>query len=101
MISDLPVSIALLICYTVIIYFGTGLDILPVDKFFVFFGFCLLVQMNGSALGFLVSAASPSVAVAGALGTPILIVLLLFGGFYGQSIIIVFLDPITNIYTTI
>ena len=83
-LSEFPIMIALLLVYSTIIYWGTGLQPEPV-KFFIFIGFIALVTVNGGALGYLISAISSTSLVANALGTPILIILLLFGGFYINS----------------
>lgn len=42
----------------------------------------LLLAQCSASIGFVLSAISPSVVVANAIGPPILIILVLFGGFY-------------------
>ena len=83
-LSDYPLTILLLLLYSVIVYWGSGLRPEP-EKFFIFIGFLALITFNGGALGYLLSSFSPTAIVANALGTPILIILLLFGGFYVNS----------------
>lgn len=66
--------------YCTIIYWAVGLQ--PhADRYFTFLGVILMTTFTAMALGFLVSAASPSKLIASAVGPPILIILLLFGEF--------------------
>ena len=83
-LSDFPITILLLLLYSVIIYWGTGLRSEP-ERFFIFIGLLALVTFNGGALGYFLSSLCPTSIIANALGTPVLIILLLFGGFYVNS----------------
>ena len=83
-LSDFPLTILLLLLYSVIVYWGSGLRPEP-ERFFIFIGFLALITFNGGALGYLLSSFCPTAIIANALGTPILIILLLFGGFYVNS----------------
>lgn len=56
-----------------------------VDRFFIFVAVITLTTLNAASLGFLVSSVSPSAAIANAIGPPIFIILLLYGGFYINS----------------
>jgi hypothetical protein len=66
--------------YSTIIYWAVGLNPLAV-RYVLFLVAVLLTTFTSMALGFLVSAASPSKLIANAIGPPILIILLLFGEF--------------------
>jgi ABC-type multidrug transport system permease subunit len=45
-------------------------------------GIINVVTLTSMAIGFLISALSPTVFIANAIGAPVLIIFLLFGGFY-------------------
>lgn len=64
--------------YSTIIYWAVGLNPYA-DRYFIFLVTVLLTTFTSMALGFLVSALSPSKLIANAIGPPILIILLLFG----------------------
>eukprot|EP01032_Pedospumella_encystans_P007850 gene7850-9359_t len=83
-IAELPLQILLTCVYTTIIYWAVGLQPYA-DNYFIFLATILLTTFTAMSIGFLVSAASPSRLVANAVGPPILIILLLFGGFYINS----------------
>lgn len=77
---NLPIFFILLFIgvYTTIIYWSVGLQPYAAN-YFIFLVTILLTTFTAMAIGFLVSAASPSRLVANAVGPPILIILLLFG----------------------
>ena len=83
-LSDLPITIISLLIYSIVIYWGSGLRPDP-ERFFLFIGFLVLVTFNGGALGYFLSSMCSNSIVANSLGTPVLIILLLFGGFYVNS----------------
>jgi hypothetical protein len=66
---------------SIIIYWAVGLNSDP-DRFGIFLFILVLESLAALGLGMIVSVISPSVEAANALGPPIVIVLLLFGGFY-------------------
>lgn len=57
----------LCVLYSIIVYWGTGLDPVP-SKFGVFVGFLTLLSTSALALGLLISAASPTLTFANAIG---------------------------------
>ena len=66
---------------SIIIYWAVGLNSDP-GRFGIFLVILILESLAALGLGMIVSVISPSVEAANALGPPIVIVLLLFGGFY-------------------
>ena len=46
---------------------------------------CILIAMSATGYGYMISALAPSVEAANALGPPLMVPLLLFGGFFLQS----------------
>nr|XP_039263394.1 protein white-like [Styela clava] len=80
-VAELPMYIILPLIYSVIVYFMLGLY--PgAAEFFVFYGICLLLVSTCVSFGYLISCMSPTVTVALAIGPPLIMPLLLFGGFF-------------------
>jgi ATP-binding cassette subfamily G (WHITE) protein 1 len=80
-IAELPFQLVFAVVYSIIIYWSTGLN--PhVENSFIFIAIIALTTLNACALGFIISAISPDAAIANAIGPPIFIILLLYGGFY-------------------
>ena len=63
------------------VYWSVKLNSDPL-RFLIFLGILVLETFCAVALGFAISAASPTAGVASALGPPILIVFILFGGIF-------------------
>lgn len=63
------------------IYWSTGLHP-AADRYFIFCAIIILTTLNATSLGVLISAVSPTSQVASAIGPPVLIIFLLYGGFY-------------------
>jgi ABC-type multidrug transport system ATPase subunit len=80
-VSSLLFYLVLTAVYGTIVYWGTGLQS-NAKKFGIFIGLLFLIASSALSLAFLVSVISPSIDTAQAIGTPILIVFVLFGGFY-------------------
>ncbi len=69
------------VLYSTIIYWSAGLN--PgAERFLTFLLLIVLSTFVSVAMGFCISALSPSTIIANAVGPPVLIVLILFGGFY-------------------
>lgn len=80
-LAELPTQIIFAFVYCTIIYWSTGLYPDAV-RFFLFTIIIILTTLCSAALGFSVSSISPNAAIANAIGPPIFIILLLYGGFY-------------------
>ncbi|KAJ1428243.1 ABC-2 type transporter-domain-containing protein [Ochromonadaceae sp. CCMP2298] len=80
-IAELPGQIATTVVYCSVIYWSVGLNSLP-TRFGIFVATVLLTTVCSMSIGLLISAWAPSATVASAVGPPVLIILLLFGGFY-------------------
>eukprot|EP01039_Chlorochromonas_danica_P007161 gene7161-7918_t len=80
-IAEIPMQIVVAVIYCTIIYWSTGLHPLA-DRFFIFASIVCLSTLNACSLGFLISAISPNAVIANAIGPPVFIILLLYGGFY-------------------
>jgi ATP-binding cassette subfamily G (WHITE) protein 2 len=76
-VSLVPINIA----YCAIVYWSVHLNPDP-GRFLIFTGLILLETMVAMSLGFAISAVAPSLSVASALASPVLIVMILFGGYY-------------------
>ncbi|XP_065840254.1 protein white-like [Oscarella lobularis] len=82
--ADMPFLIIQVAIFSIVTYFMIGLNN-QADKFFTFFGICIIVATVAISLGYLVSAGAPSVSVALAIGPVSFIPFLLFGGFFIRS----------------
>jgi hypothetical protein len=69
------------VLYSTIIYWSAGLNPLY-DRFLLFLLIVILTTFVGISIGFCVSALAPTAIIANAVGPPLIIVMLLFGGFY-------------------
>ena len=67
--------------HSIILYWAVGLNDNP-DRFGMFLLIIILESLAALGLGLIVSSIAPTIEAANALGPPIVIVLLLFGGFY-------------------
>lgn len=73
-----------IVVYSTILYWTTGLNPLA-DRYVIFVIVIILATLNAASLGYLISSISPSPQIANAIGPPIFIILLLYGGFYINS----------------
>ena len=87
---EIPLNVLPSIIFSCIIYWMVGLN--P-DRFGEFIGISMLVTITAIALGLAVSAAVPTVEAANAVGPPLMVIGILFGGFY---IDIDSLPPVAN-----
>ena len=80
--TEMPLNVLPCILFTCILYWMTGLN--PYS-----FGFHILILMYENlcaiSIGLLISAMVPNVEVANALGPIVIVVFLLFSGFYSKS----------------
>jgi ATP-binding cassette subfamily G (WHITE) protein 2 len=76
---EIPLNVLPSIIFSCIIYWMVGLN--P-DRFGEFIGISMLVTITAIALGLAVSAAVPTVEAANAVGPPMMVIGILFGGFY-------------------
>ncbi|XP_057379243.1 protein white-like [Daphnia carinata] len=80
-IADLPLFILFPFLFVLIPYFAIGLNP-AADRFFIACGITILVANVASSFGFMISCLAGSTDVALALAPPLVIPLLLFGGFF-------------------
>jgi ABC-type multidrug transport system permease subunit len=84
LLAEIPMQILLAVFYGSIVYWSVNLNT-KVDRFFIFIGLISLQTIASMAFGFTVSAAAPTIVEANALGPPIVVTFILFGGFYINS----------------
>ncbi|XP_065840375.1 protein white-like isoform X2 [Oscarella lobularis] len=82
--ADVPFQIGQTLLFSVVSYFMIGLNS-GADRFFIFFGSCLLISFIAISLGYAVSAYAPTVAVALAFAPLTFLPFVLFGGFFIRS----------------
>jgi len=83
-LSELPMNILAAVVYSSIIYWVVGLNKDPL-RFLIFVAFIVLETCASVGIGFAVSAGTKNAAIANAIGPPIIIICILFGGFYVNS----------------
>lgn len=83
-LADIPTIVVSTLVYSLIAYFMIGLRG-GFDHFFAFYGVVLLVSFIAISVGYCASAASPTVAVAMAIGPMTFVPFLLFGGFFQRA----------------
>ncbi|ROT66059.1 putative protein white-like [Penaeus vannamei] len=83
-VAELPFGIVLPLIFTSIMYFMVGMNPL-VGRFFATVGILILVANAAVSFGYMISCLSKDVNVALALSAPLLIPLMLFGGFFLNS----------------
>ena len=76
---EIPLNVVPSIIFSCILYWMVGLN--P-DRFGEFIGISMLVTLVAVSLGLAVSAAVPTVEAANAIGPPLMVIGILFGGFY-------------------
>mmetsp|Transcript_34042 Transcript_34042/g.89367 ORF Transcript_34042/g.89367 Transcript_34042/m.89367 type:complete len:691 (-) Transcript_34042:156-2228(-) len=79
--TDLPIALAPMFLYISIVYFLVGLKA-TVDAFFLTMLMLMMVVACAQSFGMFISAATPSLQVAQAVGPLCMILLIMFGGFY-------------------
>jgi len=79
--TEIPINMLSPVVLCCISYFTVGLDPDP-EKFFIFLLMICYLALTGVALGLAVGAAVPNVDAAQATGPPIIIIMVLFGGYY-------------------
>jgi len=79
--SELPGQLIFPIVFSCISYWMIGLNPDP-ERFLVFIGIMLLLNFISVSLGIAISAGSPSITAANVLGPVILVIFMLFGGFF-------------------
>ncbi|XP_065564750.1 protein white-like isoform X2 [Artemia franciscana] len=79
--SDLPRFIILPVLFLMLPYFTIGLNP-SIDRFIIAAGICILVALCATSYGYMVSCASPNLATALAISAPMMVPLMLFGGFF-------------------
>lgn len=80
-IVEIPMQVTLVVLYSVIVYFSTGLQ-LRTDKFFIFLGFVILSVSCSVSLGYFISCVASNTNNANGIVTPVLIIFILTGGFF-------------------
>lgn len=80
-LAELPMQLAVAVVYCTIVYWSTGLKP-TASAYLIFTAIVSLGTLNACSLGFLISSMSPSAMIANAIGPPVFIILLLYGGFY-------------------
>lgn len=83
-LSELPVQIFFPIIYTCIVYYMIGFNP-SASCFFTFMLVLIVMVLTAQSLGVLISAVSPTFAVAQAIMPFVMILFMLFGGFYLNS----------------
>ncbi len=78
---ELPINILPPLVFSLILYWIVGLNP-AADRVFIFMLLIMQTSITAIAMGLAVSAGSATVESAGAVGPPLMIVCLLFGGFY-------------------
>jgi len=81
-LAELPLNVVPCLVFGCIIYWLVGLN---ADRFGLFLLILMLEVVTGIALGLAISAFSPTPEAAMTLGVPLVIIPLLFGGFYSES----------------
>lgn len=80
-IVEIPMQVILVMLYSTIVYFSTGLQ-LRADKFFIFLGFVILSVSCSVSLGYFISCVASNTNNANGIVTPVLIIFILTGGFF-------------------
>jgi ABC-type multidrug transport system permease subunit len=81
LVTELPLNCVPPMMFSTIIYWIVGLNPAP-DRILQFYGIISMLALSACALGLVVSAVAPNVDAANSLGPPVMIIFLLFGGFY-------------------
>jgi ABC-type multidrug transport system permease subunit len=84
-IAELPVNVTPSFIFGIIIYWVVGLN---ADTFGYFLLILMMEVLTAISLGLAVSAVSPNVAVATAMGTPLVVIALMFGGYFSKNYLI-------------
>eukprot|EP01041_Mallomonas_annulata_P001000 gene1000-1966_t len=80
-ITEIPLNVLPPFVFCLISYYLAGLNPAP-DRFVIFFLIVMLEALTAISLGMAISALVPSVEAANAMGPPVLIINVLFGGYY-------------------
>ncbi|XP_060528288.1 ABC transporter G family member 5-like [Cylas formicarius] len=80
-LADIPIFIFIPILFTTTCYFIIGLNS-EMPRFFVACGIIILVANAATSFGYLISCASSTISMAVAVGPPLIVPFLLFGGFF-------------------
>jgi len=80
-LAEVPLNVIIPTIYATIIYWAVGLNPDPY-RYLTFIAVVVLETQCAVAVGYTISAISPDAKVAQAMGPPLLIILILFGGFY-------------------
>eukprot|EP01035_Chromulina_nebulosa_P018182 gene18182-23840_t len=80
-LAELPGQTITTIVFCAIVYWSSNLNPNPI-RFLIFLCVVILESFCAIALGFALGSISPNDVIANALGPPVLIILMLFGGFY-------------------
>ena len=83
-VAELPLQFAYPIIFSSIVYWMIGFAE-TAAAFFTFLAFMVVISFTSQSLGLLISAAVPNVTVANILAPLILIIFVLFGGFYSNT----------------
>ncbi|KAF8057645.1 FUM1 [Scenedesmus sp. PABB004] len=83
LLAELPVSCVFPLVFGAVVYPVTGLDLRPA-KFAKFLGVLTLESFTSAALGLAVGAAAPSTDAAVAIGPAVMLVWIIFGGYYAN-----------------
>lgn len=83
-LAEIPFQVFLSIIFSTVIYWGTGLNT-EWYRFFVFILFIVFLNLTATGMGFLIACFSQSVQGATATGSPIIVILVLFGGYFINS----------------
>jgi ABC-type multidrug transport system permease subunit len=78
-LTELPLNVLPAFVFGCVVYWIVGLNS---DRFGEFLGICMLEALTGVSLGLAISAFAPNFEAANALGPPLVVIALVFGGFY-------------------
>ena len=81
MLTQLPLDAFVPILFASIVYWVVGLNPDPM-AFLIFLGLTVLVSLSAIGLGMIIGACAPNIDAANALAPLIMVLMILFGGFY-------------------
>ena len=84
LLAELPLRCFSPIFFSVIVYWTVGFNPDPI-RFLIFIVIVLVLSFTAGSLGLVIASVAPSGQAAASMGPPILVVAILFGGFYGTS----------------
>ena len=84
LLAELPLRCFSPIFFSVIVYWTVGFNPDPI-RFLIFIAIVLVLSFTAGSLGLVIASVAPSGQAAASMGPPILVVAILFGGFYANT----------------